>query len=73
MSAEEFESWQETLEVSRIFPNLKEDVAAAERDIASGRYRTYPTLDKVIARWGKGSNGHAVSGTAKAKRRARTR
>jgi prevent-host-death family protein len=29
MSAEEFESWQETLEVMRDFPNLKEDIKEA--------------------------------------------
>ena len=32
LSAEEFESWQETLEVNRDFPNLKKDIKMAEND-----------------------------------------
>lgn len=33
MSAEEFESWQETLEVMKDFPDLKEDLRDAEEDL----------------------------------------
>lgn len=36
MSVEEFESWQETLAVMEIFPNLKQDIKAAEKDFAEG-------------------------------------
>ncbi len=32
MSVEEFESWQETLEVMRDFPNLERDIKKAERE-----------------------------------------
>ena len=32
ISAEEFESWQETLEVMNDFPNLKEDIVKAEKE-----------------------------------------
>ena len=37
MSAEEFESWQETFEVMRDFPNLDEDIMAAKKDLAQGK------------------------------------
>jgi len=40
MSAEEFESWAETLEVMIDFPNLKNDIAVAEEDYKKGDYKT---------------------------------
>lgn len=48
MSAEEFESWAETLEVMRDFPNLDKDIAAVERDIQSGKYKTYTRLEDLL-------------------------
>jgi antitoxin YefM len=45
LSAEEFESLQETLEVMRDFPNLEEDIRAARRDVKQG---SYTTLDKLL-------------------------
>ncbi len=36
MSAEEFESWQETLEVMKDFPDLAEDIKDAEEDLRKG-------------------------------------
>lgn len=47
MSAEEFESWAETLEVMRDFPNLDKDIKAAERDFRSGKYKTYTRLEDL--------------------------
>lgn len=52
MSAEEFESWQETLEVMREFPDLKKDVEKAERDFKSGAYKKYPTLEEILTEYG---------------------
>lgn len=49
MSAEEFESWQETLEVIRDFPKLDKDVKAAERDFKKKRYST---LEEVLSKEG---------------------
>jgi len=49
LSAEEFESWQETLEVSRIFPNLEKDVKVAERDF---KKKKYATLEEVLSKEG---------------------
>jgi prevent-host-death family protein len=37
MSANEFESWKETMEVANIFPNLSKDVEKAEREYKKGR------------------------------------
>ena len=36
LSAQEFESWQETLEVMKDFPDLKEDIKDAEEDFRNG-------------------------------------
>ena len=47
MSAEEFESWRETLEVMRDFPNLEKDVKKAEKDFKKGNYST---LEKILAK-----------------------
>ena len=44
MSAEEFDSWQETLEVMRDFPDLGKDIAEAEKDYKNGDYTTLEDL-----------------------------
>ena len=49
MSAEEFESWQETLEVVRDFPNLEKDIKKAEREYKQDRYST---LENVLSKQG---------------------
>ena len=49
MSAEEFESWQETLEVMRDFPKLGKDVEKAEKEYKKGRY---VTLEDVLSKEG---------------------
>lgn len=49
MSAEEFESWQETLEVMRDFPNLRKDIEEARRDYKKGNYIT---LEELLAEEG---------------------
>jgi len=46
MSAEEFESWQETLEVMRDFPNLKKDIMESEKEYKRGEYMTLEDLLK---------------------------
>lgn len=53
LSAEEFESWVETLEVMQDFPDLKKDTKAARTDYKSGKYIT---LTKYL------NKPHAVSG-----------
>lgn len=49
VSAEEFESWQETLEVMREFPDLAKDIKKAEREYKRGDYLT---IEKVLLREG---------------------
>lgn len=77
MSAEEFESWQETLEVMREFPDLQRDIEEAERDYKSGAYKNYPTLEDILAKEGfivadKGKQKYAVSYHHKTKRTQRS-
>jgi len=47
MSADEFESWQETLEVMKAFPDLKKDAARVRQDVKSGAVKRYKTLDEL--------------------------
>ena len=49
MSADEFESWKETMEVMKIFPDLKKDIAEAERDYKKG---DFITLEQLLAKDG---------------------
>ena len=48
MSAEEFESWAETLEVMRDMPDLEKDIEQAEKDLKTGAYKNYSTLDEIL-------------------------
>ena len=63
MSAEEFDSWQETLEVMRDFPDLDKDIKEAEEDYKKGNYAT---LEEILAKEGfvladKSKKKYAVS------------
>lgn len=68
MSAEDYESWQETFEVMHQFPNLKKDVAQAERDLALGNYLT---LGQIKAKYK--ISQHGVSNRRSIKRTKRSR
>jgi prevent-host-death family protein len=48
MSAEEFESWQETLEVMRDFPDLDKEIKETENDYKSGKYKEWTTLRDIF-------------------------
>lgn len=52
MSAEEFDSWEETMGVEKMFPNLKKDIEKADRDIKTGAYKKYTLLEDVLAKEG---------------------
>ena len=52
MSAEEYESWAETLEVMKDFPDLQKDVAEADRAVETGAYKKWATLDDMKGRYG---------------------
>ncbi len=49
MSADEFDSWQETLEVMREFPNLDKEIKEAEKQYKRGEYIT---LEELLAKEG---------------------
>lgn len=52
MSAEEFASWQETLEVINDFPDLKDDIAKVESDLKSGKVKKYSSLEDILKKEG---------------------
>lgn len=52
MSAEEFESWQETLEVMKDFPDLDKEIKEVDRAVKSGEYKNWATLDDVMGKYG---------------------
>ena len=52
MSAQEFESWAETLEVMRDFPDLDKHVSEADRAVKTGAYKKWSTLDDLKKDWG---------------------
>ena len=77
ISAEEFESWVETLDVMEDFPDLKKDIAEVREDYKSGRYKTYTTLEEILEKEGypakdKPKRIHGISAKNKAKRQKRT-
>ena len=41
ISAKEFESWQETLDVMNDFPNLEKDIKKAEKEYEQNDYSTF--------------------------------
>ena len=49
LSAKDFESWQETLEVIRDFPGLEKDIRDSEKEYKKGGFST---LEEVLAKQG---------------------
>jgi len=78
MSAEEFESWQETLEVMQDFPDLGKRIAEVDRDVKSGAYLNYPTFEDILMemgyvnRDGRIKPKHAISSRLAPKRKKRS-
>lgn len=52
MSAEEYESMIETMEVERIFPDLDKDIAEMEEAFRTGEHKKWPTLEDLERDWG---------------------
>ncbi|MBN2198141.1 type II toxin-antitoxin system Phd/YefM family antitoxin [Candidatus Wolfebacteria bacterium] len=78
MSAEEFESWAETLEVMKEFPNLKKEIKETNKAIKSGEYKKWTTLEEILAKEGfvfadKSSKKYGVSAKVKTKSRKRVK
>lgn len=68
MSAEEFESWTETMEVMQQFPDLDKDVAKADKAIKTGDFSGYIALEElekngVLIKGGKSKNKNDISST----------
>jgi len=78
MSTDEFESWQETLEVIREFPDLKKDIKETERAVGKGEHRSWTTLEDLLVKEGfviadKSVKKYGISTKGKTKRAKRTR
>lgn len=73
LSAEEYESLIETIEVMIDFPNLKEDIEKSERDYKSGRYKTFTTLEELLKEelTSIKEKNHAISTAPKPSRKKR--
>ena len=52
LSANEFESWQETVEALGDMPDLKKDIKETEQAIKSGAYKSWISLEKILAKEG---------------------
>lgn len=48
MSAENFESWAETLEVMSLFPQLKKDLKETKKAILDKSYKKWATFEDVF-------------------------
>ena len=46
MSAQEFESWVETLELLYMFPDLKKEIKKSQEEIKEGKYITHEEFKK---------------------------
>jgi len=67
----------ETLEVARMFPNLLEDTKQIDKDIKSGAYKNYVSLEDVLKEDGlldkTINNKHAVSNKVRGKSNQRAK
>ena len=78
MSAKEYESWKETLEVIEEFPDVDKDLRELRKDVTSGAYAYYPTIEDLLVEEGfvvaeKASPTYEVRCKSKAKRAKRAR
>jgi len=78
LSSDEFESWQETLEAIKDFPDLEKDIKELEEDKKSGAYKKYITLEEILTKEGflvagKSVKKYEVSSKIKIKSRKRAK
>ncbi|MDO8579797.1 MAG: type II toxin-antitoxin system Phd/YefM family antitoxin [bacterium] len=52
MSAKEYQSLVETIEVEKIFPDLNQDIVETKAALKSGEYKKWPTLNNLKRDWG---------------------
>lgn len=77
MSADEFDSWKETVEVMGEFPDLKKEIKEIDRSIKTGAYKKLPSLNDIMAEHGyvladKGKQKYDVGNKIRKKRAKRT-
>ena len=77
MSVDDFESWQETVEVLYEVPDLRKRIEEADRAVKTGAYKKWATLDEVLAKYGyvvadKGKIKYGVADKNRKKSRKRT-
>lgn len=78
MSAAQFDSWQETMEVMRDFPNLDKDIKEIDEAVKSGEYKNWTTLGELLAKEGfvvaeKPIKKYGISAKNQAKRGKKTK
>jgi prevent-host-death family protein len=52
ISAEEYESMVETIEVERIFPDLDKDISETKEALRTGEYKKWSTIADLEKKWG---------------------
>lgn len=77
MSADDFESWQETMEVMSEFPSLRKDVKKIDKAVKTGEYKKWAALDDILAKYGyiladKGKSKYGVGNKIRKKSAKRT-
>ncbi len=77
ISFEEFDSLKETIDVLTECPDLKKNIDQVERDIKSGEYKNYPTLEEIMMEHGymladKSKRKYAVEDKVRKKNKKRT-
>lgn len=50
MSAEEYESWSETIEVGRVFPDLDKEIAETDEAVRTGAHKKWVSLEDMMSR-----------------------
>jgi len=78
MSAEEYESWTETMEVLRDCPDIFERIAETDKAIKANNFSNFVSWESVKAEWGmvvaeKPKKKYAVSRTPRKTRKKATR
>jgi len=78
MSAENFESWRETLEVMQEFPDLGKEIKEVDLAVKTGEYKKWTALDDIMAQHGyvladKGKNKYGVGNKIRKKSGKRNR
>lgn len=76
MSADEFESWQETTEVVREMPDLNKDIKEFKKEYKKGEHKNWTTLEDLLAKEGflvadKAKKAYAVQAKNQATSRKR--